>query len=1045
MASFGSFETERETYSGPTYTVYTAKKQGDPNVEYAVKVFSVHHMGLEAESAAQLDPLLSEIERVCVERVAVQQKAAATSKFVAPIFETGRDDRGVWYATSFYPRSVNKIISGRVALNREALQHIIFSMAQGALDIKRTCGRSHGEILPSNVQISRSEKLVEAEVVLSDPMPGGEDDAVGFELSDLRAIGRILLQLVSRREINHEEDFLILPILATPEWTQLFEKETDAWLGLCNKLLDPNLSLERLTLEQLVTELQKLQPETGVSPKIIIAAAAGVVVLVVIAFLILRPRTQTVEVTSDPPGATILVDKNEQEGKTPLKLKFKKGTYGIEARQDGLRLLEQTTNWVAEGGGSAKLHFQFPYGSLTIKSEPPGATIKRSGTEIGKTPTEIPILAAGTEVIFELTLPEHVARTVRGVITNRQQLTLSESLPLDRDVGTVDMDSTPRGAKVYWKDKLLTSATPEPARLEQGTYTLTAKYKENEGWPPKEMTVEVKKGTIVPVNFYFENGKVAIESDPPEAEASVWIGTNLYGKTPLTITRPVGKTTFHFESAGFEPTNETVAVLDKSIVRARPSLLTSNGIFELTTEPAIGTAHILDANGKELGLSDSGKPLRVTLAPGQYSFAARMDGLSDVAATLQVQKREVKKHTFVFDYGTVKLESVPPGATISAYGKRMGVTPATLVQRPGTKFSYQIAALNYLPVVTDVTLKSREYDKSVLLALQPEPASVALASEPPGAEFLTEAGTALKLSGEYYTLPWGPTNLIARHRRLGARTNAVNILPGVLNKIDPFKFIYGTLILTNLEGYTIKEDGEEVQGAATPLNASFEPPGTHIYELYDGGTKVDTLKTNIEPGLYTILTSALAGDKRNSIGMRMVKVRSLLGPGQDAWVGKSEVTQKEYRTVMGDNPSSPPIGDDYPVENVTWKQATNFCDKLTQMDKSPPGARGRYMLPSTEQWSKYAAGTDLKTAVYGQANPVAVGTKPANAYGLYDVLGNVREWLAGTDPTEKDFIGGSFKSQSSFRGMGAFTNAEQLQFDQVSPDLGFRVIWLPGR
>ena len=291
MASFGSFETERETYSGPTYTVYSAKKQGEAKAEYAIKVFSVHQISLEPESAEQLDPLLSDIERACVERIATQQKAAASSKFIAPIFETGRDERGVWYATSFYPRSVNKIISGRVALNREALQHIIFSIAHGALDIKRACGRSHGEILPSNVQISRSEKLVEADVVLSDPMPGGQAEAGRYELSDLRSVGRILLQLVARREIDHEGDFLILPILASPEWTQLFGKQADAWLAICNKLLDPNLSLEQLTLEQLVTELEKLQPETGIPPKVIIAAAAGVVVLGIVAFLIMRPRT----------------------------------------------------------------------------------------------------------------------------------------------------------------------------------------------------------------------------------------------------------------------------------------------------------------------------------------------------------------------------------------------------------------------------------------------------------------------------------------------------------------------------------------------------------------------------------------------------------------------------------------------------------------------------------------------------------------------------------------------------------------------------------
>jgi len=1042
MATFGSFETERETYSGPTYTVYSAKKPGDPKTEYAVKVFSVHHIGLEPESAIQLDPLLSDIEGACVARIAVQQKAAASSKFVASILETDSDERGVWYATKFYPRSVNKIISGRVALNREAMQHIILSIAHGALDIKRACGRSHGEILPSNVQISRSEKLAEAEVVLSDPMPGGEAEAVRFELSDLRGIGRVLLQLVSRREIDHEEDFLILPILASPEWTQLFGKDTDAWLALCNKLLDPNLSLELLTLEQLVAELEKLQPETGIPPKVLIGIAAGVVAMGVVAFLIFRPRTQTIEVTSNPTGATILVDKKEQEGKTPLKLKFKKGNYAIEARQPGL--VEQTTNWVAQGGGSAKLHFQFPFGSVVINSEPPGATIKIGDKEIGKTPTEIPVVAAGAEVAYELSMIEHVPRTVRGIVTNGQKLMLSESLPLSRDVGTIELDSTPQGAKIFLKDKLLTQATPERVQLEQGTYTLTARYKDD--WPSKQIMVEVKKGLMVTTNIYFENARVAVESEP--RGATVWIGTNQIGTTPMNTLRPAGETTFHFELTGFDPTNETLLVVDAKVgQRVRPSLQSSNGTFNLMSDPV--NARIFDAAGKELGQTAPDHPVTLSTNPGNYQFSARLEGLSDVTANLTVGKRESKEHTFHFDYGAVRLESDPPGATISLNGKSLGATPKKLVQKPGTKVSYEIAALNYLPKIREVTVQSGEYDKSEVAILDKEPVRVALASDPPGAEFYTEAGVPLKLSGDFLSLPWGLTNLIARHRRLGARTNAVDIQPGKTYKPDPFKFVYGTLVLTNLEGYTIKEGADEVQGAATPQTVSYEPPGIHIYDLYDGSAKVDTLTNNIEVGLYTVLISTVAGDKRNSLGMKMVKMRNLLGPGQDAWVGKSEVTQREYKMVMGDNPSDPPVGDDYPVQKVTWENAAAFCEKLTQTDKAPPTGVGKYVLPTLEQWSKFAgtnlSTADLKTAVYGVTSVARVGTRPANAFGLYDALGNVREWLANNDPKNKDYIGGSFKSRYSFGGMGTFTNVQQLQLDQASPDLGFRVMWLPGR
>jgi len=150
---------------------------------------------------------------------------------------------------------------------------------------------------------------------------------------------------------------------------------------------------------------------------------------------------------------------------------------------------------------------------------------------------------------------------------------------------------------------------------------------------------------------------------------------------------------------------------------------------------------------------------------------------------------------------------------------------------------------------------------------------------------------------------------------------------------------------------------------------------------------------------------------------------------------------------MGANPSSHQSGDEYPVENVSWIQATQFCFKLTQMDsKPPPGPKGQYTLPTAEQWGKYSTGADLKSAVYGAAQPAPVGSKgPANAAELYDVLGNVREWLQGGDETNKLHIGGGYKSFAAMGGVQRFRTPEGLKLDLVSEDLGFRVIWIPGR
>jgi len=111
------------------------------------------------------------------------------------------------------------------------------------------------------------------------------------------------------------------------------------------------------------------------------------------------------------------------------------------------------------------------------------------------------------------------------------------------------------------------------------------------------LPVDIKKGTNVRLSFDFDRGSVSLDSDP--AGAMVWIGTNWMGDTPTTIARPAGDTTFRFERPGFETTNLVVTVLNRGTVSVKPVLLTTNGVFELTSDPP--AASVFDSTGKELG------------------------------------------------------------------------------------------------------------------------------------------------------------------------------------------------------------------------------------------------------------------------------------------------------------------------------------------------------------------------------------------------------------------------------------------------------------
>ena len=124
------------------------------------------------------------------------------------------------------------------------------------------------------------------------------------------------------------------------------------------------------------------------------------------------------------------------------------------------------------------------------------------------------------------------------------------------------------------------------------------------------------------------------------------------------------------------------------------------------------------------------------------------------------------------------------------------------------------------------------------------------------------------------------------------------------------------------------------------------------------------------------------------------------------YIGKYEVTQAQWKKVMVTNPSTfqgDKVTDDadkHPVENVTWSDAQAFMKKLNAMDKS-----ATYRLPTEFEWEYAArAGGDADipwTQIREQAitgynsftNTHMVGEKAPNAWGLYDVMGNVWEWV----------------------------------------------------
>jgi formylglycine-generating enzyme required for sulfatase activity len=231
----------------------------------------------------------------------------------------------------------------------------------------------------------------------------------------------------------------------------------------------------------------------------------------------------------------------------------------------------------------------------------------------------------------------------------------------------------------------------------------------------------------------------------------------------------------------------------------------------------------------------------------------------------------------------------------------------------------------------------------------------------------------------------------------------------------------------------------------------------------------------IQPGTFQMGSNAAnAAPYYNNSNQQPVHAVTL---SYTFWMGATEVTQAQYQALMGTNPSGFP-GANNPVEAVSWNNAVAYCAALTTQQAAlgnvPAGYQ--YRLPTEAEW-EYAcrAGTTTEfntgaalfcnDAKFGysyhsnsscnSSSPVPVGSYAPNAWGLYDMHGNVWEWCldsyasytagAVTDPfvtggPDRGLRGGSWGNYSNFcRSAYRYFNVPGYTNDYV----GFRVVLAP--
>jgi formylglycine-generating enzyme required for sulfatase activity len=165
----------------------------------------------------------------------------------------------------------------------------------------------------------------------------------------------------------------------------------------------------------------------------------------------------------------------------------------------------------------------------------------------------------------------------------------------------------------------------------------------------------------------------------------------------------------------------------------------------------------------------------------------------------------------------------------------------------------------------------------------------------------------------------------------------------------------------------------------------------------------------IPAGSFMMGEEQSLGDYENAIPQHRVTI------SQPFYLGKYEVTQREWEAVMGNNPSEFKGQQNNPVENVSWNDVQTFIERLNQKEGTK-----KYRLPTEAEW-EYAAHAGTTTVSFGddeedpgryawyednsnwETHPV--GQKEPNPWGLYDVHGNVLEWV-------QDWFDGDYYSRS---------------------------------
>ena len=624
---------------------------------------------------------------------------------------------------------------------------------------------------------------------------------------------------------------------------------------------------------------------------------------------------------------------------------------------------------------------------------------------------------------------------------------------------SIVVNSDVQGAEVYIDGKIKgrtdssNSCTIKDVMI--GSHTLKLVY----GAMTSEQQIEVNSGKISfrqNVNIASSKPQYVVFSVEPK-NSVITIDGQIYVAEDGVVVALLenGEHTFKAEARGYHSQSEKFTVAGSKIER----VITLKGDFANVTIQADNGADIY-INDKKVGTTSwSGN-----LNSGLYIFEARKLGYHTQSISKQITSDNPQQSytlpALAPIYGSADINSSPAMADITIDGKSVGRTPLQLDNLLAGEHIVKISKAGYVDFTQKIVVADGK-TTTVTAALTKFSASTATTSSSSGTYNIGDLVTVNGAQGiVFQTSPVVKIVSVKEGKTewggYGVTTNATNKDNGKANMakiksisrwetkypafkwcadygngwylpaLNELKAIYAqrdkinkTLSVNNMDKLGSKDEYSCLWSSSEYSDYKafhfYFSDGCDLYKhlniavravlALDGGASTSTsISSNIggfdmvfvKGGTFTMGATAEQGSDAYDWEKPTHSVTV-----SDYYIGKYEVTQAQWRAVMGSNPSKF-TGDNNPVEKVSWNDIQEFIKKLNAQTGK------RFRLPTEAEW-EYAArgGNQSKGYKYSGSNNISevawyggnssskthpVGQKAPNELGIYDMTGNVDEW-----------------------------------------------------